>query len=350
MRRPAAGTREAAPSGPRTPGLSYAAAEDGLELPVIDVTHPAFAIHLTDEEIDRRTAEHVRQTESFDRLPLVVQRLIARVLFRNSRLAKPLFFTSGGFLPGMDTYRLKLGPDNLGSWATPADRRFASALPPLAMRLRLQDMAELMAAALAPQLAARPGEPLCLLNIAGGPAMDSLNALILLRQDPRSSLDGRTIRLVVLDQADEGPAFGARACAALTAPGGALAGLHVAWSHVPYDWHDTSAFERAAAEAGAREAVSAVSSEGGLFEYGDDAAVVANLTAAARGAAPDAVVVGSVTRANGPPLRGRLIRLATKPRTLAAFSDLAGRAGWTIDEARTRPASYNVRLRKVRSE
>ena len=332
---------------PHTPGLSYAVAEDGVELPVIDVTHPAFALRLSDEELDARTAEHVRQTQAFDKLPLVVQRLFAWALFRKSRLAKPLFFVSGGFLPGMDTYRLKLGPDNLGSWATPGDRRFASALPPLAMRLRLQDMAELSASALAPQLAARPGVPLCLLNIAGGPAIDSLNTLILLRQDSRQLLEGRIVRVIVLDQAAEAPAFGARARDALTSAGGALSGVHVEWSHVRYDWRDAPTLERVADEAGVRDAVCVVSSEGGLFEYGDDDAIVGNLLAAGRAAPPATVVVGSVTRADGPALRSRLVRLATRPRTLAAFAGLAGRAGWAVDEARTRPASYNVRLRRA---
>ncbi len=32
-------------------GVSYAVTDDGLELPVIDVTHPAFAIAPTDAEL-----------------------------------------------------------------------------------------------------------------------------------------------------------------------------------------------------------------------------------------------------------------------------------------------------------
>ena len=69
---------------------------------------------------------------------------------------------------------------------------------------------------------------------------------------------------------------------ALAAPGGPLAGLDVAFQHHPYDWNDTAPLARLLAGLTARGAIIAASSEGGLFEYGTDDAVVANLTALAR--------------------------------------------------------------------
>ncbi|HYQ18734.1 MAG TPA: hypothetical protein VEQ58_23325, partial [Polyangiaceae bacterium] len=35
----------------KRPGVSYAVTDDGLELPVLDVTHPAFAFELSDEKL-----------------------------------------------------------------------------------------------------------------------------------------------------------------------------------------------------------------------------------------------------------------------------------------------------------
>src|SRR5262249_59657568 len=105
-------------------------------------------------------------------------------------------------------------------------------------RLRLQAAAGLLAESLVPALAARPG-PLHLLNIGGGPAIDSLNALLLLRRDHPERLAGRPVRIHVLDIDAEGPAFGARALAAVQAPGASLEGLDAGLAHVAYDWNES---------------------------------------------------------------------------------------------------------------
>ena len=57
------------------------------------------------------------------------------------------------FLGGVETYLFKLGPENLGSmFAHSFDRKVAASIPAVSMRLRLQDMARLMADALLPAL------------------------------------------------------------------------------------------------------------------------------------------------------------------------------------------------------
>ena len=78
------------------------------------------------------------------------------------------------------------------------------------MRLRLQQTAKLMAEGLEHDLVAAPGVPLHLFNIAGGPAIDSLNALILLRRAGADVL-ARQITIQVLDVDARGPFFGANA-------------------------------------------------------------------------------------------------------------------------------------------
>lgn len=98
----------------------------------------------------------------------------------------------------------------------------------------------------------------------------------------------------------------------------------------------------------ARDVLCGVSSEGGLFEYGADEEIVANLEVLYAGTAADAVVVGSVTR-DGGPVRASLgaSRIQTRPRTMEAFSALAEKGGWVVQEVIERPFSQNVRLVKA---
>ena len=336
------------PERNKKPGVCYAVTRGGLELPVVDVTLPAFALNLTDQALADLTAAFVRDEARRARLPGFLQRLILRLVLKGSTLGRGVLAAEGTYLTGMNTYLMKIGADNLGGGYTGRiDRQIASALPPLAVRLRLRDMARLLADGLAPALAARPREPLRLLNIAGGPAADSLNALLVLQQEHPEWLRERPVRIQVLDGDDEGPEFGARALAALRAAGAPLHGTQVDFERVAYDWGEVSALRR---HLGVAEgcAIVAASSEGGLFEYGSDEEIVANLEALREGMPPDGLVVGSVTRAFGPAQQVKSsTRVATRPRTLEGFTALAHRSGWTVARALEAPFSYNVSLRKA---
>src|SRR5690242_9011652 len=83
-----------------------------------------------------------------------------------------------------------------------------SGLAAVAVRLRLADMARLLADALAPALLDDPRRPLRLVNVAGGPALDSVNALLVLRRAHPGALAARPIAIDVLDSDADGPAFG----------------------------------------------------------------------------------------------------------------------------------------------
>jgi hypothetical protein len=331
------------------PSVHYARTDEGVDLPVIDVTHPAFLLDVTDDEQRQLVAKFLGEPQPFAGMPAFVRNALYRFFLRKSVLARGIRQASGGggYLAAMSTYLLKLGPDNLAAdFASPIDRRIAASLPALAVRLRLQDVARMLADALQPLVAAsagsphQPHQPLRLLNIAGGTAIDSINALLLLRQD--HALTGRRIRIDVLDVDSTGPAFGARALEALRRSGGPLEGVDVALAHTRYDWNDASAL-RAVLENG--DAVSAASSEGGLFEYGTDEAILANLAYLREGTARDFVLVGSVTRADEPVERlHRSSHAATRPRGLDAFRALAERAGWRVARAVERPFSDQVTL------
>jgi hypothetical protein len=320
----------------------YYAEGNGFELPIIDVTNPEFALSVGPAEQRQIVEAFARRQRPYRFLPRWLRRKLFDNVAKRSILVRALRTPNATYLSGLDTYLLKLGPDNLGTITNdPIDRRVAESPPILSIRLRLQDVAQLLAEFLAPELARQPGRPLYLLNIAGGPTMDSLNALILLNRSHPQELKNRRIFIQVLDLDSAGPAFGARALAALSVPGGPLNGLRIEFRHRPYDWTRAGELAPVLDELRAENAVWAASSEGGLFDYGSDADVIANLKMLA-----DAqVVVGSVTRADA--LMQAMQRDSTVPLVMrghAAFATLAAQAGWKVARVVERIVSDQVAL------
>jgi hypothetical protein len=322
-------------------GVYYAEAEGGLVLPVIDVQHPAFAVSLDADAQLAFIEAFMREQSAFTALPGFIGRPLLRFLLRGSRLGRGIAAADGTFLSGMSTYLFKLGPDNLGSFAGPIDRKIAASAPAFGMRLRLSDVAGLLADAAEERLrSVLPSAPLELVEIAGGSAMDALNALMIVRRRSPGVLEGRHVEIHVLDLDAAGAAFGRRALTALQATGAPLAGLDVHFDHVSYDWQRPAPLCPLLDAARSRDAVVLVSSEGGLFDYGTDAAIVANLGALRAGAGAGLAVTGSTTRADAPVQKlRRTSRVSTTPRDLNAFRGLVARAGFRLERALERPFS-----------
>ena len=78
-------------------------------------------------------------------------------------------------------------------------------------------------------------------------------------------------------------------------------------------------------------AVAVGSSEGGLFEYGSDDAIEANLDCGATRRAAHFAMVGSVTRADDRSSASGRPAARDPPRGLTAFRALAARCGWAVD-------------------
>jgi hypothetical protein len=313
-----------------------------MTLPVVDVTHADFMIDEARLDLEAMCRQFVEDSAVHqDLLPSV------RDALRRSTLGRGLMSASGTYLSGTTTYLLKLGPDNLGDWATPIDRNIAASFPALATRLRLQDMARLLADGTLNVLARTPRRPLRFINIGGGTAADSWNALLCLTAEQPGLLNGRSITITVLDIDGDGAAFGASAVNALHAANGPLEKVDVSLHHIEYDWSDPGRLTAVLVDVRRFGAACAISSEGGLFEYGCDAAIDANLECLRALTADDACVVGSVTR-EGEATRAaqRGSGAATRPRTLAQFDALCNRAGWQIRRVSERPFSYNVCLVK----
>src|SRR5215470_2026181 len=321
----------------------YATTADGLRLPVIDVTHPAFAVPDDPASLAARRDAFLAWDRRNLRMPGVITRLLIRLAARRSPLLRKMMLSGDEYLDSISTYMLKLGADHLPpGFDNPMDRKVATAPHMALIRLRMQQIAGLLADALLAPLADAPDAPLHLVNIAGGPALDSINALIMLAQAD-ATLIHRPIAIHVFDAQQDGPTFGARALLALSAPEGPLHGLEVQFEHHAYDWNDTAPLARLLAGLVARGAVIAASSEGGLFEYGTDDAIVANLTALARAGVP--IVAGSVTSSSEH--RKRMIAQTSFrlfARGLEGFAPLAERSGYAIAESRPAVVSEQVLL------
>ncbi len=323
-------------------GIVYVRTADGAETAVIDVTNEAFAVTATEEELAAIVEKYILEAEQWKELPEAV-----REALRNSKLGRALMAASGTFLDGLTTYYLKLGPEHLGEWATPIDRRIAASFPAFAARLRLQDMAQLLAEGVGRVAEVEPGRRVCLVNVAGGPGADSWNALIRLHEGKVDKLAGRKVGIILLDQDARGPEFGRKAVEGLCEDGGPLSGVRVEFRHCEYAWSDAGRLVELLEELEVRGAACGISSEGGLFEYGSDGEIVANLKALRAGTPRDSLVVGSVTR-DGAVVRASLIasRVATRPRTMEGFRGLCEQAGWSVERVIERPFSYHVRLMK----
>jgi hypothetical protein len=327
-------------------GLCYALTDDGVELPVIDITHPAFALALDLNEWRARLEKHLQLMKRRERMPGFVRSLVFGVYRRNSVLLRGLLEAKGTFLSGMNTYLLKLGPENLGrGYAGRCDRKVAASFPAQAARFRLQETAQRIARGLAPALAARSGA-LHLINIAGGPGTDSLNALLLLRRERPEWLAHRRTHIHILDLHREAPNFGRRALAALQKPGSPLHGLEIQLEHIVYDWADPAPLRKLLLGF-EQDALVAGSSEGGLFQYGSDGEIAANLEVLWEGSPQDFTMTGSVTW-EGPLVRwsrnfsGLAVR-AFKPE---AFHRLVRSAGWDIEQGAGETTRQVVSLRK----
>jgi hypothetical protein len=332
------------PDEPRD-GIIFAQA-GGSRLPVIDITNPRFAVPTSPAEMEALRQAYLHDEQRQDLIPPFVMRWMLRSAAKRSRLFRAVFASQTGFVDAISTYVMKLGADNLPpGFDTPTDRMFAASPHVTLLRLRMAQIAHLLADGLHEDLAARPARPLTLLNIGGGPAFDSLNALILLKQADPALLD-RPVSVIVMDVQAEGPRFGARALAALKGKGGPLSRIRASFTHRLYDWNEPHALEQLLGNLALQGTIIAASSEGALFEYGSEDAIRANLRVLHRGGA--CLVAGSVTASDG--ARWRLIAtsgLRIVPRGLDGFTPLASETGWTIARTESAILSEQVLLAEL---
>ena len=330
----------------RKDGILFAATGEGFPLPIIDITHPRFHVADDGPSIQALRERFVAEDERRRRVPKFLLRLMLRSMAKKSRLVRALFGSGSTFLDGLSTYAMKLGADNLvPPYDSPVDRRFASSPHIPLLRLRMQQVAGMLADGLRDGLAASPQAPLHLINIGGGPAMDSLNTLMLLNR-ACPELMRRAMVVHVLDGDRTGPRFGAAALAALQSGGGPLSGLTIEFDHHPYDWNNTEPLQTLLSAPQMAGAILAASSEGALFEYGSDRAIIDNLKILRAGGV--VLVAGSVTSASH--ARRQMIaasRFRLYPRGAPGFAPLAESSGFRIARDAETLLSDQVLLRST---
>jgi hypothetical protein len=143
------------------------------------------------------------------------------------------------------------------------------------IRMRARDTAILLASSIQATLKTYPGKDLCLVNIGGGTATDSLNALIIVSKSEPELISGIKIELNILDVDDYGPYFAIRSAEELISGRGILKGVDLSCLHIFYNWRDTTVLRELLTKRAAW--LTLFSSEGGLFEYGDEENILRNL-------------------------------------------------------------------------
>ena len=206
------------PEKNKVSGLSYVYTDCGLELPVLDITHPLFTASINEESLEALCKESAQRAKSMKEMPGAQKMAIAEksYIFGRHFHKDP----TATYLSGMSTYMLKLGPNLIGGGEERnIDRMISMGVISVAARMRLRDICRLQTNALVPRLMASPGKELCLINIAGGAASDSINTLILVLEENQSLLKNRKIEINLFDIDIDSPDFAGRCIEALKAPG-----------------------------------------------------------------------------------------------------------------------------------
>ena len=173
------------------------------------------------------------------------------------------------YLSGMGTYMLKLGPQLLGGGEErKIDRMATAGVSGIAARMRLRDLCRYQVEILSPILKTHPVNRLCLINIAGGAASDTINTLRLILQKEPGLLRNRKIEINLLEVDTIGPHFAEKSLAALQNKGEDFEMLDLIFSFHHNSWGDKDAWNKILKDR--TEDIVFCSSEGGLFEYGSD--------------------------------------------------------------------------------
>src|SRR5262249_45959162 len=90
------------PEKNKKPGVCYAVSDDGLELPVIDITHPAFALAPSKADLAELTEQFMRESERRTKTTAFLQRLLLPLILhlrlRRSTLGRGISAARGTFL------------------------------------------------------------------------------------------------------------------------------------------------------------------------------------------------------------------------------------------------------------
>ena len=277
----------------KLPGLSYVFTINGIELPVLDITHPDFISSIDENKLKKMLPYVEKNAEKnatkFNKMPTFIKNYFAKHSFAMAELLQ----NESTYASGISTLIMKLGPNLIGKgknrfW----DRQLTKGFGSLAIRMRVRDISKCQTDAIIPLLQKSQEKNLCFINIAGGAASDNINALFILQQKNPELLKNRKIEINVLDIDTYGPSFAERCINALKAPNGRFNDLNISFRHITYDWNNTEKLEHLLTERNGW--VQICSSEGGLFEYCSDEVINRNLNILYNNSAADIIIAGSL--------------------------------------------------------
>ncbi|MBN1271527.1 MAG: hypothetical protein JXB26_04580 [Candidatus Aminicenantes bacterium] len=267
-------TKHHFPEANKIPGLCYVFTDTGLELPVLDITHPLFDAGINEQVLEDLRRKSAQAAESMRAMPEAQKKMIAEKSYIfGTHYYEDLEAT---YLRGMSTYMLKLGPHLIGGGEERSiDRMMTMGVSGISARKRLRDLCSLQADLLMPYLRDKPQKKLCFVNIAGGAASDSINTLFLILKKNPSLLGNRKIEIVVFEIDHYGPHFAEKSIDALKGDGGPFYGLNLSFCFENSGWQETEVLKDFLSQR--QEDLVFCSSEGGLFEYGKDKEILKNL-------------------------------------------------------------------------
>lgn len=262
--------------------ILYAVFENEIQFPILDITHPLFNASIDEQAYHLSCLKSARSIESLKKMPGFIQKTFVK-----------MSNVDNSHLSGMRTLLYKLGPElSRGIKLGFRDKWAVKQTSFMGLRIRLRDLCRHQSKILHPQLKQFPERNLCFCNIAGGPASDSINTLILLQESDPELLKGRKIEINILDIDTYGPNFAKRCINVLKQPGERFHDLDITLNIIHYDWSAPEALRKMSLERS--DWIQLCSSEGGLFEYGSDAEIIENLNCLYTNSPADARVTGSL--------------------------------------------------------
>src|SRR6266568_8677308 len=100
-------------AGSASSAVTFAKTPDGLALPIIDVTHPDFAVPDDPASLAAQRDAFIEWDRRNRRLPLFLSKLLMRMAARRSRLVRTLVQSDSSYLDSITTYVMKLGGKHL---------------------------------------------------------------------------------------------------------------------------------------------------------------------------------------------------------------------------------------------
>lgn len=305
--------------------ILYSVFDKEKQLPVLDITHPLFKASIDEQAYHLNCVQSARSIETLKKMPGFIRGIFARISN-----------VDDSYLSGMRTLLYKLGPHlSRGIKLSLRDKWAVRQTSFMGLRIRLRDLCRCQSGLLLPLLKQFPGRNLCFFNIAGGSAADSINTLILIQESDPELLKGRTIEINVLDLDALGPEFAKRCVDALKQPGERFHGLDLTLHTIHYDWCEPETLVKMSME---RQGwIQLCSSEGGLFEYGSDSAIIESLNRFYINSPPDARITGSLIFGRDHINRGylgftELIGVQIRYLGLEGLQRILAQTSWALEE------------------